>query len=199
MAKATNKPAVKKNEQAKKTAVKKVVKEEKAVIPETAKIEAIKEDDKPIIPKDIDQSMYVIVKNGFQGKLIYVSPRTKEVYTWDNFGDEQEIELRELRNAKSSAKGFFENNWFMFDEEYQWVIPYLGLNRYYKDSINLDGFDKIFDLEPEVLAIAINKMPSGQKQSLMYRAIQLVNEGEIDSRKMISTLEEVFGIELIER
>jgi hypothetical protein len=163
------------------------------------KNETVKKDDKPIVPKDIDPGTYVSVRNGFQGKLIYISPRTKEEYTWDEFGDEQEMELRELRNAKSSAKGFFENNWFMFDEEFQWVIPYLGLSKFYENSIRLDEFDKIFELKPEILAKAIGKMPAGQKNSLMYRAMQLVNEGAIDSRKMISTLEEVFGIELIER
>ena len=67
---------------------------------------------KPMIPKDIDPNQIIIVLNGFQGKLVYESPRTHEVYRWDAFGDEQEIELRELRNAKSSAKKFFMNNWF---------------------------------------------------------------------------------------
>ena len=30
---------------------------------------------KPIIPKDIDPNQYITVRNGFQGRLIYVSKK----------------------------------------------------------------------------------------------------------------------------
>lgn len=152
----------------------------------------------PIIPKDVDPTTIITVKNGFHGKLIYKSSRSHETFQWDGFGDEQEMELRELRNAKSSQKKFFENNWFMFDEENCWVIPYLGLNNYYRYAINLEDFDSIFEKTPEEVKEFIGKMSKGQKSSVAYRARQLVLDGGIDSRKMILALEEVLGIELIE-
>ena len=82
---------------------------------------------KTIIPKDIDASQFVTVRNGFQGKLVYVSKRTGETFIWEEFGSEQEMELRELRNAKNSYKTFFVNNWFMFDED--WIVDYLGVRK----------------------------------------------------------------------
>ena len=109
------------------------------------------------------------------------------------------MELRELRNAKSSAKKFFENNWFMFNEEDAWVIPYLGLTNYYKYAIKLEDFDDIFEKDPSEIKEIIDGMSVGQKKSLAYRARQLVSDGEIDSRKVISALEEALDIELIER
>lgn len=151
------------------------------------------------IPKDVDPNTIVLVKNGFHGRLVYVSPRTKETYYWDNFGDEQELELRELRNAKSSAKGFFENNWFMFDEENEWVIPYLGLTKYYKNALRLKEFDQIFKMTPAKAEAAIEKLSNGQKSSLAYRAAELVSSKEIDSLKMINMLERVLGVELVEK
>lgn len=36
-----------------------------------------------IVPKDVDPNQIVTVYNGFQGRLIYVSPRTKETFRWD--------------------------------------------------------------------------------------------------------------------
>lgn len=152
----------------------------------------------PIIPKDVDPSTLITVKNGFHGKLVYKSSRTNELFQWEGFGDEQEMELRELRNAKSSQKKFFENNWFMFDEENCWVIPYLGLNNYYKYAINLNDFDSIFSKKPEEVKEIISNMSKGQKSSVAYRARQLVSDGEIDSRKIISALEEALDVELIE-
>lgn len=155
--------------------------------------------DRPIVPKDIDQSTLVYVRNGFQGKLIYISPRTGERFFWDEFGDEQSMELRELRNAKSSAKKFFENNWFMFDEDNEWVISYLGVENYYKNAIPLENFDDIFKLSPDKLKATIEKLSKGQKKSVAYRASQLVLNQEIDSLKTIAALEESLGIELIEK
>lgn len=154
---------------------------------------------KPMIPKEVDPNQIIIVLNGFQGKLVYESPRTHEVYCWDAFGDEQEIDLRELRNAKSSAKKFFMNNWFMFREEDAWVIDYLGLNQYYKNALNLEEFDKLFTKSTSEIEKVISKLSAGQKKSVAYRARQLVLEGKIDSNKTIAALEKFLGIELIER
>lgn len=159
----------------------------------------MKEDKIPMNPKEIDPNQIIMVMNGFQGRLVYESPRTHEVYHWDAFGDEQEIELRELRNAKSSAKKFFINNWFMFREEDTWVIDYLGLNQYYKNALNLDEFDELFSKPASEIEKIISKLSTGQKKSVAYRARQLVLKGEIDSNKAIAALEKSLGIELVER
>ena len=82
---------------------------------ETDDVVKAQEPAKKIVPKDIDMNQYVIVRNGFHGRLVYKSSRTGEKFVWDGFGTEQEMELKELRNAKNTSKGFFKNNWFMFD------------------------------------------------------------------------------------
>ena len=146
---------------------------------------------------DVNPEAYVIVKNGFNGRLVYISPKTGERYIWNEFGDEQEMQLRELRAAKNSSKKFFENNWFMFDED--WVIDYLGLRNFYKNSIPLDEFDSVFEKSPAALKKIVAGLPDGQKKSLAYRASMLVNEGKIDSMKTISAIEEAFNIQLIEK
>ena len=152
---------------------------------------------KKIVPKDIDESQYVTVRNGFHGVLVYESNRTKELFTWDSFGDDQEMQLRELKNAKSSAKAFFINNWFMFDED--WIIDYLGVGKYYKHTISIDKFDDIFKQSPDELKVTLSEMSDGQKNTLAYRARTLIEEGKIDSLKKISVIEEGLGIELVER
>lgn len=154
---------------------------------------------KPVVPKDVDINQIITVVNGFQGKLVYKSPRTQETYRWEAFGDSQEIELRELRNAKSAAKKFFINNWFMFSDEDSWIIDYLGLNQYYKNALRLNEFDELFKKTAFEIEEIISKLSPGQKKSVAYRARQLMLEGEIDSNKVISALEKSLGIELIER
>ena len=157
-----------------------------------------KNEDKPIIPKDVDLSTFITVKSGYNGRMIYVSSRTNERYEWARLGDEQEIELRELRNAKSSAKAFFINNWFMFDEEFEWVIPYLGMTKYYFNAIKPDEFDDLFEKPADEIREIVSKLTKGQQKTVGYIAREKVVNGDIDSRKTIATLEEVLNIQLIE-
>lgn len=154
---------------------------------------------KKLVPTDVDTSQMIEVMNGFSGKLIYVSSRTGEQYVWDEIGDVQEMELRELRNVRNSAKAFFENNWFMFSDEYAWVIDYLGLSQFYKNSVPLDKFDEIFDKPAKEVKKILENLPEGQKQSVSYRARQKIAGNEIDSRSVIAALEEGLGVTLIEK
>lgn len=150
-----------------------------------------------ITPKEINSSQYVVVRNGFQGTLVYKSKKTGEIFIWQNFGDEQEMELRELRNARNSYKKFFINNWFMFDEE--WIIDYLGVGQYYKHAVSIEDFDSVFTQSPAKLKQTLSELSDGQKKSVAYRAMQLISENKIDSLSVISILEEALGIDLIEK
>lgn len=150
-----------------------------------------------LVLKDIDPEQYVIVRNGFQGRLVYKSKRTGEKFVWGAFGDEQEMTLRELRNAKNSYKAFFTNNYFMFDEP--WVVDYLGVKQFYKNAISIDDFDEIFELPANELKQRISGLSKGQRMSVIYRARQLILDEKIDSRKTIQVLEEALGVELVER
>lgn len=151
-----------------------------------------------IIPEEINPTQIITVVNGFQGTLVYISPRTKEKFVWDEFGAEQEMELRELRNAKSSAKAFFINNWFMFKEEDKWVIDYLGLNQFYSNSIDVEDFDELFEKSPSEIIDIINHLSEGQKKSLRYRALQLISDKQIDSNKVIDALNTGLNLQLIQ-
>lgn len=152
---------------------------------------------KPIRVRDIDPDQYVTVRNGFQGRLIYRSPRTGEMFDWEKFGDEQEMSLQELSKVKNSYKKFFINNWFIFDED--WIVDYLGVKNYYKNAVPIDRFDELFTKSADELADILSKLSEGQKRSIAYRARQLIAENGIDSRNVILTLEEQLGVDLIEK
>lgn len=152
---------------------------------------------KAIVPKDIDPNQYVVVKNGFHGRLVYKSKKTGELYIWDGFGSEQEMELRELKSAKNNSKKFFQNNWFMFEED--WIVEYLGVKQFYRNAVKIEDFDSIFEKTAEEIKAIVSGLSNGQKKSAAYRARQLILEGRIDSNKAITALEESLGVELIER
>ena len=153
----------------------------------------------PVVAKDIDLNQLIPVRNGYQGRLVYKSPRTHEKFVWPEFGSEQMVDLLELRNAKNTYKKYFMNNWFMFDDEYTWVIDYLGLGQYYKNALTIDSFDDLFQKSPSEIEKTVAKLSAGQCSSLSYRARQLIMDGEIDSNKAIAALERSLGVELVER
>lgn len=152
---------------------------------------------KPVVPKEIDPNQIITVRNGFQGRLVYKSKRTGERWSWESFGTEQDMELSELKNARNSNKKYFINNWFMFDED--WVIDYLGMRQYYKNSLNIQDFDQLFKKPVGEIEDIISKLSEGQRKSVAYRAKQLIAEEEIDSNRVINTLEKWLGVELVER
>lgn len=152
---------------------------------------------KPAPPKEIDPNQIITVRNGFQGRLVYKSKRTGERWSWESFGAEQDMELSELKNARNSNKKYFINNWFMFDED--WVIDYLGMRQYYKNSLNIQDFDQLFKKPVGEIEDIISKLSEGQRKSVAYRAKQLIAEEEIDSNRVINTLEKCLGVELVER
>ena len=152
---------------------------------------------KPVVPKEIDPNQIITVRNGFQGRLVYKSKRTGERWSWESFGAEQDMELSELKNARNSNKKYFINNWFMFDED--WVIGYLGMRQYYKNSLNIQDFDQLFKKPVGEIEDIISKLSEGQRKSVAYRAKQLIAEEEIDSNRVINTLEKCLGVELVER
>lgn len=167
-----------------------VIAEEEAK-PEPAKASAPKPKARTLGPTD-----YATVRNGTQGVLIYKNVHTGETFYWEKFGDEQEMELRELKNAKSSNKKFFINNWFLFDDPA--VIDYLGVGQYYKYALNTDEFNDLFSKSAEEIAAILPNLSAGQKKSVGCRAYQLIKEGSIDSMKTIKALEEGLGVRLIE-
>lgn len=155
--------------------------------------------EKAPVKVDIDLNQYITVRNGFNGRLVYKSKRTGEKFIWDSFGDEQEMELIELKNARNSAKGFFSKNWFMFDDDNAWVIDYLGVGKFYKNALTIEDFDKLFEKTPAQIKSVIEKLTPGQKKSVEYKAREMVASGDIDSKKVITAIEESLGVNLIEK
>lgn len=149
------------------------------------------------VKNTLTPNTFVTVKNGFSGRLVYKSSRTNEKFVWEEFGSEQDIELQELKNAKSAHKAYFENNWFLFDDPE--VISYLGVEKFYAAALSFEDFEDLFTNSPEDVKARIATMPDGQRQSLVFKAKQMIANGTIDSMKMVNALEESLGVELIER
>lgn len=162
-----------------------------------AEVEAVAPVMKTVAPKkpELKPEDYVTVRNGFNGKLVYRSRNTNEVFIWDGLGAEQEMELRELKHARNTARGYFINNWFMFEDP---AVPeWLGVSMYYKNALELEDIDALFEMTPTEIEKTIRGLPAGQKETIANRAKELLRTGDkIDSIRVIHALERSLGITL---
>jgi subtilase family serine protease len=72
------------------------------------------------------------------------------------------------------------------------------VDKYYKDFINVDEFESLFALSESELRDKVSKLSKSMKQSVGMKALNLIEEGKLDSIKKIKVLEEVLGYSLIE-
>lgn len=150
---------------------------------------------KPKVRKTLDPNMYVPVRNGFHGVLVYADKYTGEHYRWDEFGDVIDMTVSTLQKVRSSQRRFFSENWFLIDDPE--VIDALGVSEYYKNALTLDEFDELFTLDVDAAKERVCLLSDGQKRGVAYSAKQKIESGELSDLNMIRMLEDVLDTELI--
>lgn len=144
--------------------------------------------------KKRDLNEMIPVKNITNSSLVYVSKNNPGFRVdWMEFGEEVHIEYKELINMRGSQRRFFEEPWIVCDWE---VLEDLGVDKYYKDLIDLDDIDKVFDYSDEKMSEVLRKLPKGARTLVADRAFELVRSKELDSMNKIRKIEQILKIDL---
>lgn len=166
------------------------------------KVENNQIDNKPVNTKrKIPLDTNISCKSAVRGTLTYLSKRMAGYQVvWNDFGDEEFLDLQELISMRSTDLRFFKDNWIIIDDSEgytaQEIMNYIKVDQYYDKNINIDNFDSLFNETPEKIKETVSKMSSGVKDTIAIRAKQLYNAGTLDSRKRVEALEESLGVEL---
>lgn len=146
--------------------------------------------------KKIPLDAIVYVKNLTGGMLIYQDTRTGYIYTWQKYGEEVPIEMRELVNMKNTNPKFFTENWIQMDIN---VLRDLRMDNYYKDFMSYEDIETLLDNTADVIVKKLEKASPVIKNSVGLRALQLIDERKLTDINVIKSLEQALGCELIER
>ena len=151
-AKETNKKKVeevaKKETEAKKTVVEQPV--------------AVEQAPKPRVRKRLDENMLVDIASGVQGGLTYISKDGNTILKFLEYGDQDVIELKELRRMLSSSRKFLEKGWIrVLDDE---VIEYLNLHRFQQENVEQDDLDGLLKLQPEQVLETVKSANANTKR-----------------------------------
>jgi len=153
----------------------------------------VKQTIKREIPKfSLDELVRVIsLRNN---KLTYVS-KSQIGYQleWDEYGSEQWIEYRELMSMKNSQTAFFKKNWILCDYD---VLQSLRVDQYYKDMIDLENIDSIFNLTPEEIEQVISVSSVGIKQIILDKALEFYKSERLYDSRIIKMLKDKFDYDL---
>lgn len=162
---------------------------------------------KEISIRNLPLSTEVYVSNNCHNGLIYISRgRTGFETSWDYFGNPQPMTLEELLIMRNTQRKFFERPWIRIegfvDEDYnelfsvEEILDFLQVKKYYSKILCPPNIDDIFKLSPAEIEERVPKMSKGTKANIVVRANTLIESGQLDSLRVIATLEKVLNCEL---
>lgn len=145
--------------------------------------------------KVFDQSDGILCASITQGILNVEGARTRMIYRFSDYGDETEIEYRDLVGMiRSKDKAVFEPRFVVVDEDF--IAEYPALKKFYDNEFSLQNIREILTLPDDKMIEEIKKLPKGALDSLKSIAADQVFTGEIDSVRKIKALDSVFGTDL---
>lgn len=142
------------------------------------------------------------VKSNVQGALIYIDHKTTDETIWGECGDIQALTVKELLSMKAKQPSFFKENWITIVgsddidmETYSVMDIYNALNiyKYYEHSFVPEDLNDIFFWTNSELEEKIKLMPETIKQSIIVLVNTKLKNGELDSLKIIKTLENILN------
>lgn len=139
----------------------------------------------------------ITVRNATAGKLIYVSRRMAGVViVWNDFGDENQIEMSELYAMRNTDRRFFSERWIELPPD---VLRELHVEEYYKDALSIDEINGLFNSDEDIISRAVSRMNQSQKAALGIKALNMIEEGTLVNIKTITAIEKALGVQLYVR
>lgn len=130
------------------------------------------------------------------GELIMIGKKTKNVYTWSNYGDRTEVEYQDLAAAKSSKSSYvFSPRFIIEDEELLNSKGWENVKAVYTNFASVSDIEQIFDLNIGAFNRAIQNLPSGLVNTVKSIAAEKINNRTLDSISKIEVLDRELGTE----
>ena len=146
---------------------------------------------KPKIRERLDENRLVPIASGVHGGLTYISRDGSVILKFEQYGDEDVIELRHLRAMLSQARKFLQKGWIrVLDDE---VIEYLNLERFQRENVNPEDLEGLFDKKPEHILEVIKTSSVNAKRLIYARAKEKYINGELTNVHIIKAIEEGIG------
>ena len=133
----------------------------------------------------------VPVRNILDGKVIYVSPKTKIKYKWLEKGDIEYLSIEEVL-AMDSKKLYLRTPLLIVDDER--IIEGLGLEKLYKDIELVENINELIELEEEEIERIIKGLSVGCKNNLRDEVNKKIKNCEIRDYMIVNMLKRLLDL-----
>lgn len=171
---------------------------ETKTIKNTTKTEAvdtapIKTEVKP--KKKFKQDDLILCRSVVIGGLWLEGTKSKNIYRWVEYGDEAEVEYRDLTALVRSRSNYIFSPMFVIDDE-DFIEEFPQIKKFYNEQFTVSELTEVLELPVSSMVATIKKLPSGAVASLKSIASTQIANGQLDSVRKIKALDELFGTEL---
>lgn len=182
----------------KKVAPKKVAPKKKV---EKVKEEEVVEEKTKVAPKatrqkraQVDRNELIPCRSLVDGRLIYISNRTRAKFIWDGFGTTQYVEMGELLDMRGSSPKFLQEVSFVVEDEE--AVDMLGLTKLYEDIDEIYSLEELLQHPHTDLKEILPNLPKSIKDSVGTTARKMIKDGSLDSISAIDAIEKSLNIDL---
>lgn len=145
--------------------------------------------------KKFNQDDKIACRSVIDGVLNMEGLKTKNLYSWRDYGDIEYVEYADLVSAVRTKSGFVFNPWFIVDDE-DFVNENSQLKKFYTENYSVKELREIIDMPINKMVEAIKALPPSAVESLKSIAASAITSGGLDSVKKIKALDEAFGTDL---
>ena len=150
---------------------------------------------KPKVKKKFEQTDYIMCRSVVTGGLYLEGSKTKQVYSWTEYGDETEVEYRDLVAEVRQRSEFVFGPRFIVENE-DFIEEFPQLKQFYDQYYSVKELGDILELPVNQMAKKIEELPKGAKESIRTLAASRISSGIIDSVSKIKKLDEIFDTDL---
>lgn len=145
--------------------------------------------------KKFEPTEGVLCRSVTVGNLWLEGRRSGELYNWVAYGDEIDVEYRDLVALVRSRSSYIYNPYFIIDDG-DFLNEFPEVAKFYEDQYSITDLISILKMPLEQMIETIKILPPGANNTLRSLASTMVSDGTIDSLQTIRALDEVFGTEL---
>jgi len=142
--------------------------------------------------KHFEPSEGVLCRSITQGGLFMDGDKTQIPYKWNDYGDEIEVEYRDLVSAVRRKSPFVFNPFFIIVDE-DFVAEFPHLQEFYQKAESMIDLQAILDLPVHEMLAQLRLLPKGALESFKNVAATQITSGRLDSVRKIKALDEFFG------
>ncbi len=172
-------------------------KQNKVTKPVDAPVEEVKEEKVKVEKKAKKKKTFVstdgiLCRSVTPGALYIDGQKSGMTYVFANYGDETEIEYRDLKAmVMTQANRMFTPNFIVEDEDFISEIPQLA--KFYEKQFTIKDLRKILELPVGEMVETINELPTGAKENMKSIVATAIENGTLDSIRKIRALDEIWG------